>query len=62
MAAALITQMAVVTAVGMWVGSELDRWLDTSPSFTLLLTAAGFAGGIYRVHLGLQQLQDDDDH
>jgi F0F1-type ATP synthase assembly protein I len=35
--------------IGAAVGYFLDRWLHTSPLFTLLLGGLGFAGGIYEV-------------
>lgn len=40
-AAALVTQMAVLTVVGGWGGRQLDGWLLTGP----LLQIAGFVTG-----------------
>ncbi|MGB6199134.1 MAG: AtpZ/AtpI family protein [Candidatus Acidiferrales bacterium] len=35
--------------IGAALGYFLDRWLHTSPIFTLLLGGLGFAGGTYEV-------------
>ena len=35
--------------IGAGLGYFLDRWLHSSPEFTLVLGALGFAGGIYEV-------------
>ena len=37
--------MILLFAAGGWL---LDRWLDTSPTFTLIGLAFGFGGGIYQ--------------
>lgn len=38
---------SVVIAAGL--GYLVDRWLHTSPAFTLVLGALGFAGGIIQI-------------
>jgi F0F1-type ATP synthase assembly protein I len=37
--------MILLFALGGWL---LDRWQDTSPTFTLIGLAVGFGGGIYQ--------------
>lgn len=37
--------MILLFAAGGWL---LDRWLDTSPTFTLIGLGFGFGGGIYQ--------------
>ena len=48
-AGALVTQMAIITAVCALGGWFLDGWLETSPVFVLALGGLGFAVGLYAV-------------
>lgn len=40
--------MAVVLG-GFFAGFFLDKWLGTTPAFTLVLSALGIAAGVYIV-------------
>ena len=60
-AASAVTQMAVLIVVSAWLGDQLDRQVGTSPWVLLAFTGLGFAGGLYRLHLALQPLQEDDE-
>lgn len=59
-AAALVTQMAVVTALGGFLGNLADSHFQTQP---LLISAgfiSGFAIGTFAMLKGLLQTPDDD--
>ena len=60
-AAALGTQMAISAMLGAGAGVLADRWLDTSPLFTLLLAGLGFATGLFVLWRAFLQAQDHDD-
>ncbi|TVQ87312.1 MAG: AtpZ/AtpI family protein [Deltaproteobacteria bacterium] len=60
-AAALITQMTLVTMAGAGLGFWLDGWMGTSPLFILVLVGLGFIGGIVVAWWGFSQAQDIDD-
>lgn len=40
-------EMGVTIALGVFGGVKLDKWLDTSPIFTLVLSLAGVAIAMY---------------
>lgn len=61
LAAAHVTQMAVVTAAGVWLGSWLDSRFGTDPWLILLCSLVFGAGGMFRLYYGLTHLPDDDD-
>ncbi|RME43517.1 MAG: AtpZ/AtpI family protein [Deltaproteobacteria bacterium] len=44
--AAVGVEFAACVVIGMFMGSRLDRWLDTEPWMTFLFTIFGFAAGI----------------
>ena len=48
-AARLGVEMASALVVGLVIGTELDRWLHTSPWFLLLFILLGMAAGVYNV-------------
>lgn len=39
--------MLTTVVVGFFIGLNLDKWLDSSPLFTILLTFLGIASSIY---------------
>jgi len=45
----LVTELVAGVAAGFLGGWALDRWLDASPWFVLLLTPMGMAAGILNV-------------
>jgi F0F1-type ATP synthase assembly protein I len=56
--AALATEMAVVTVIGVVAGSWLDHRFGTEPGLTILLAVSGFSGG---VALLLRQMRTNGD-
>jgi ATP synthase protein I len=48
--------------LGAGAGYLLDRWLGSSPAFTLILGALGFAGGMYEVIRRLVGKGNNDGH
>ena len=46
--------IAVLTLGGWW----LDRWLDTSPTLTLIGAGIGIIGGLYKFFLQSRQFFD----
>ena len=61
MAAALVTQMAVVTVLGGLLGQQLDARLATGPWLTTAGFAGGFVVGLVMFFLGLRRLFPTDD-
>ncbi len=61
-AAGLVTQMAVSTVAGGWLGALLDAWLATD-WLTALGFVLGFAIGMLALfrHLSRSSRDDDDD-
>ena len=43
----LAFEMGVLIALGVFGGIKLDKWLDTSPLFTIVLSLAGIAISLY---------------
>jgi F0F1-type ATP synthase assembly protein I len=60
-AAAHVTELALATAVGLFVGSKLDAWLGTAPWLLFGGALLGFAGGLLRLIQGLSRLMETDD-
>ena len=60
-AAALVTQMAVVTVVGAVLGRELDARLATAPWLLLIGLFGGFSAGMVAMVRGLSQIGSDDE-
>lgn len=48
-ASAMVTEMAVLALLGILAGAWLDRTLQTSPLFLLLLSLLAFAAGMVRL-------------
>jgi ATP synthase protein I len=50
--------------IGGGAGYFLDRWLHTSPVFTLILGLLGFVGGVWEVLKRLlhEEKKEEDDH
>lgn len=60
-AGALVTQMAIITAIGAIGGWFLDGWLQTDPVFVLVLGGLGFASGLYAVWRAFSAATDEQD-
>lgn len=62
-AAALVTNMAVLTVVGGWLGHWLDARLNTEPWLMVTGFFLGFVSGMLALFRILTQLtpEDDDD-
>ena len=45
----LAFEMGAVIALGVFGGVKLDKWLDTSPLFTIVLSLAGIAVALYLI-------------
>lgn len=54
---ALGTEVALCVIAGLFLGYGMDRWLRTSPLFTLVLALGGLAAGIYNL---LRSFKHDD--
>ena len=63
LAATLVTELAALAIGGLLVGGWLDARLSCSPVFLLLLSLAGFGGGLWRLihHLATQEDPPGDD-
>jgi ATP synthase protein I len=53
----LASELAAGVAGGSLAGFFLDRWLGTSPLFTILLLLLGSAGGFFLFLRGLKKLE-----
>ena len=51
-------EFAVGVAVFTLVGVGLDRWLETSPAFTLVGFAVGFSAAFYRLYVASKSMMD----
>jgi F0F1-type ATP synthase assembly protein I len=60
-AAALVTNMVVMTMVGGLAGYKLDVWWDTAPWLMVTGFFLGFSGGMLALFRTLTRLTDDDD-
>jgi hypothetical protein len=60
-AAALVTQMTVITALGGWFGAYLDGRFATEPWLFFAGLASGFAIGMLAMFKGLTGLRPPDD-
>lgn len=60
-AAALVTQMTVSTALGAWLGSQLDSRFATDPWLFFAGIFSGFAIGLVALFKGITRLQPPDD-
>lgn len=60
-AAAYVTQMTVLTALGGWLGRQLDARFDTEPALQLTGFVVGFALGMAALLFYLTRTPPDDD-
>ena len=61
-AAAHVTELAIATVVGLFVGSRLDAWLGTSPWLLIGGALLGFVAGFLRLIQGITRLLETDEH
>ena len=59
-AASMVTELALWSVAGLWLGSWLDGRFGTGPWLFLLGTLLGFGVGLLRLFLGITRLQNDD--
>jgi len=57
----MVTQVALLTAGCVWLGSLLDGVLGSSPWLLFVGAAGGFAAGITRLFAALHRLDASDD-
>ena len=51
LATTAVTEVVVITIMGVAIGYFLDRWIKiTSPWLTVLFTLIGLVGGFYRLY------------
>ena len=55
---AAVSEVIVYVVAGFAAGYYLDRWINTNPWFSVLLTLAGFCGGFYRLFKVMKQDED----
>jgi len=53
--------MVISTFVGYLIGSRLDKWLDTSPWFTITFLLLGIAAGFRELARIAKKISDDND-
>jgi ATP synthase protein I len=53
--------MVLSTFVGYLIGSQLDKWLNTSPWFTIVFLILGIAAGFRELARIAKRLSDDND-
>ena len=51
---------ALAVLVGYFGGSQLDKWLHSSPVFSLIGVFVMMAGGIYWMYLKLKAMEDEE--
>jgi F0F1-type ATP synthase assembly protein I len=60
-AAALVTEVAVLTGVGLWLGSLADGRFGVEPWGVLFGTFIGFGAGLTRLFVAIQRLDPPND-
>jgi ATP synthase protein I len=53
--------MVVSTFVGYLIGSQLDKWLNTSPWFTIIFLVLGIIAGYLELARLAKRTSDDSD-
>lgn len=59
--AGLVTQMALLVIVSVFVGATFDSWFGTSPLVTLSSILLGFIGSLFQVWRGFQGAQETNE-
>ncbi|PLX73490.1 MAG: magnesium transporter [Desulfuromonas sp.] len=61
-ASSLGIAMVASILIGLYIGYQLDKWLDTSPWFTLIFLLFGIISGFRNIFiLSSRAMKDDDD-
>ncbi|PLX97970.1 MAG: magnesium transporter [Desulfuromonas sp.] len=61
-ASSLGIAMVAAILIGLYVGYQLDKWLDTSPWFTLVFLFLGIISGFRNIFiLSKRAMKDDSD-
>lgn len=62
-ASSLGIAMVAAIFIGLFIGYQLDKWLETSPWFTLIFLLFGIISGFRNVFiLTKRAMKDDSDH
>jgi len=61
-ASSLGIAMVAAILIGLYIGYQLDKWLETSPWFTLLFLLFGIISGFRNIFiLSKRAMKNDDD-
>ncbi len=61
-ASSLGIAMVAAILIGLFIGYQLDKWLGTSPWFTLIFLVLGIISGFRNIFiLSKRAMKDDDD-
>jgi ATP synthase protein I len=61
-ASSLGIAMAAAILIGLFIGYQLDKWLETSPWFTLIFLVLGIISGFRNIFiLSNRAMKDDSD-
>lgn len=61
-ASSLGIAMVAAILIGLFIGYQLDKWLDTSPWFTLIFLLFGIISGFRNIFiLSNRAMKDDND-
>ena len=61
-ASSLGIAMAAAILIGLFIGYQLDKWLETSPWFTLIFLVFGIISGFRNIFiLSNRAMKDDSD-
>ena len=61
-ASSLGIAMVAAILIGLFIGYQLDKWLDTSPWFTLIFLVFGIISGFRNIFiLSNRAMKDDSD-
>ena len=61
-ASSLGIAMVAAILIGLYIGYQLDKWLDTSPWFTIIFLVFGIISGFRNIFiLSNRAMKDDDD-
>ena len=54
-------EMGVSLAIGLGIGYVIDRWLNTSPVFTIIFMIFGLVAGMRRLYALWKRIEKEDE-
>jgi ATP synthase protein I len=61
-ASSLGIAMVASILIGLYIGYQLDKWLETSPWFTIIFLIFGIISGFRNLFILTKRAMDEDDN